>query len=162
MTRKRDTHRRAEAFCRRSLRAPRHGGAGYAAASRSSQRRERERLKKVATQRKQERWLSPSAASLQREHEYLAWLEAQAAADAGRRRAARNDTFEIFLTERRMAKEKERLLVAERRRVERHQFAGVVQPRNRVVVQREWSGLQSRPRPEYVACRAAAGRPYPY
>ena len=43
----------------------------------SWQERESERLRKVAVQRKQERWLNPSAASLEREHEYLAWLETQ-------------------------------------------------------------------------------------
>ena len=41
----------------------------------SRQERERERLRMVAAQRKQERWLNPSAASLEREHEFMAWLE---------------------------------------------------------------------------------------
>ena len=83
----------------------------------SRQERERERLRMVAAQRKQERWLNPSAASLEREHEYLAWLETRPQQhDNG----LCNDTFEIFLMERRKAKEKERLrLVAEQRRPER-------------------------------------------
>ena len=83
----------------------------------SRQERERERLRMVAAQRKQERWLNPSAASLEREHEYLAWLETRPQQHGNE---PRNDTFEIFLTERRKAKEKERLrLVAEQRRPER-------------------------------------------
>ena len=83
----------------------------------SRQERERERLRKVAVQRKQERWLNPSAASLEREHEYLAWLETRPCQYGN---GPRNDTFEIFLAERRKAKEKERLrLVAEQRRPER-------------------------------------------
>ena len=81
------------------------------------QERESERLRKVAVQRKQERWLNPSAASLEREHEYLAWLETRPCQYGN---GPRNDTFEIFLAERRKAKEKERLrLVAEQRRPER-------------------------------------------
>ena len=85
----------------------------------SRQERERERLRMVAAQRKQERWLNPSAASLEREHEYLAWLETRPCQYGN---GPRNDTFEIFLAERRKAKEKERLrLVAEQRRVENQQ-----------------------------------------
>ena len=85
----------------------------------SRQEREREQLRQVAARRKEERWLNPSAASLEREHEFMTWLEKRPQQHGDE---PRNDTFEIFLMERRKVKEKERLrLVAEQRRAERQQ-----------------------------------------
>ena len=85
----------------------------------SRQERERERLRQVAARRKEQRWLNPSAASLEREHEFMAWLEMRPQQHGDE---PRNDTFEIFLAERRKAKETERMRqVAERRRIERQQ-----------------------------------------
>ena len=92
----------------------------------SRQEQERERLRKVSAQRKEQRWLNPSAASLEREHEFMAWLEMRPQQEGDE---PRNDTFEIFLTERRKAKEAERLQrVAEQRRVERQQQRAQAQP----------------------------------
>ena len=39
--------------------------------------RERERLRKLEAKRKQQRWLNPSAAQLQCEHEYMDWVLAR-------------------------------------------------------------------------------------
>lgn len=82
--------------------------------------RERERLRKLEVKRKEQRWLNPSAAKLQREHEYMDWVVTRPEQFGDE---PRNDiSFEIFLAERSFAKEKERLrLVAERRKRERQE-----------------------------------------
>ena len=81
--------------------------------------RERERLRKLEVKRKEQRWLNPSAAQLQREHEYMDWVLTRPEQFSDE---PRNDTFEIFLAERSFAREKERLrLVAERRKHERQE-----------------------------------------
>ena len=73
---------------------------------RGHQERERERLRKVALNQKMERWHNPSEATIKREHEYQAWLETRPQQFGDE---PRNDTYEMFLVERRRAKEKERL-----------------------------------------------------
>ena len=81
--------------------------------------RERERLRKLEVKRKEQRWLNPSAAQLQREHEYMDWVLTRPEQFGDE---PRNDTFEIFLAERSFAKEKERLrLRAEQRKRERQE-----------------------------------------
>ena len=76
-------------------------------------RRERERLRKRGVKQKEERWLNRSPAQLQREQEYMDWTLTR---PEQARNAPRNDTFEIFVAERRFAKEKERLRRVEERR----------------------------------------------
>ena len=81
--------------------------------------RERERLRKLEAKRKQQRWLNPSAAQLQCEHEYMDWVLARPEQWGDE---PRNDTWKIFMVERRIKKEKERLrLVALRRRQARQE-----------------------------------------
>ena len=87
--------------------------------SRGRQERERERLRKLEAKRKEQRWLNPTEAQLQREYEFMDW---QATRPDQHGDEPPNDTYELFLAERRRAKEKERLrLVAERRKAERQQ-----------------------------------------
>ena len=60
-------------------------------------RRERERLRRREVKRKEQRWLNPSAAQLQRKHEYMDWVLTRPEQFGDE---PRNDTFEIFLAER--------------------------------------------------------------
>ena len=81
--------------------------------------RERERLRQLEARRTHERRLNPTALQLQRDHEYMDWVLARPVQFGDE---PRNDTFHIFLAERRAKKEKERLqLIAERRRLERQE-----------------------------------------
>ena len=76
-------------------------------------------MRKLEARRKHERWLNPSVAQLQEEHEYMDWVLVRPEQFGDE---PRNDTWEIFLAERRFAKEKERLrLRAERRKCERQE-----------------------------------------
>ena len=69
--------------------------------------RERERLRKLEARRKHERWLNPSVAQLQEEHEYMDWLSALADPEGD---AEQDDSWATFMAERRVQSEKARLL----------------------------------------------------
>ena len=86
-------------------------------ASSTRRERERERLRKVWACRQQERRENPSPAAAQRYREYLLWTETRPVQFGDE---PPNDTYEIFMKERRRAKEKARLQgVARKRQAER-------------------------------------------
>ena len=86
-------------------------------ASSTRRERERERLRKVSACRQQERRENPSPAAAQRYREYLLWTETRPVQFGDE---PPNDTYEIFMKERRRAKEKARLQgVARKRQAER-------------------------------------------
>ena len=83
----------------------------------SREQRERERKRKLAALRKEERRFNPSARQLQLDADYMDWLTARPEQHGD---APRNDTWEIFMQERRREREAARLKrVAARRREER-------------------------------------------
>ena len=86
-------------------------------ASSTRRERERERLRKVWACKQQERRENPSPAAAQRYREYLLWTETRPVQFGDE---PPNDTYEIFMKERRRAKEKARLQgVARKRQAER-------------------------------------------
>jgi hypothetical protein len=72
--------------------------------------RERNRLRKLEDARKEKRWLNPTEAQLMQSREYLDWFQMQPEQYGDE---PPNNTFDLFLTERRRVKEKERLRLFE-------------------------------------------------
>ena len=82
--------------------------------------RERNRLRKLEDARKEKRWLNPTEAQLMQSREYLDWFQMQPEQYGDE---PPNNTFDLFLTERRRVKEKERLrLFEEQRKAARQQL----------------------------------------
>ena len=82
----------------------------------SREQRERERKRKLAALRKEERRFNPSARQLQLDADYMDWLTARPEQHGD---APRNDTWEIFMQERRRERRRRDSRVAARRREER-------------------------------------------
>ena len=82
--------------------------------------RERNRLRKLEDARKEKRWLNPTEAQLMQSREYLDWFQMQPEQYGDE---PPNNTFDLFLTERRRVKEKGRLrLFEEQRKAARQQL----------------------------------------
>ena len=82
--------------------------------------RERNRLRKLEDARKEKRLLNPTEAQLMQSREYLDWFQMQPEQYGDE---PPNNTFDLFLTERRRVKEKERLrLFEEQRKAARQQL----------------------------------------